>query len=296
VENNWGRWGNKDERGTLNLMTPATVLAAVGTVRTGEVFSLGGEISREGTLLYPGRSPVNHFMGVDGGDWASKPNGDNESRVEYADDYLATHTHNGTHIDALAHVWAGGRLYNGFSRNTVRSSGAKVCDIEKIRGIVARGVLLDLAAHAGIEHLSDGHIITPEELDDCARAQGVSLLPGDALLFRTGWQRVGRSDPERFHRSQPGIGVAAARHLAKQDLCLIGADNMGVERMPYGEPGVEALMPCHVILLRDYGIHLLEMLELDDLATRQRYEFLFTVAPLRIKGGVGSPINPLAVL
>lgn len=290
-ERNWGRWGPQDERGAANLMTPAQVKAAASMVRSGRVFSLSLPISARDVPVLPGRASPQHFMRRDGGDYAAGLT--RKGGFETTDDVVLLPTHAGTHIDALAHVADGGRLYNGYALSGVRSNGAAHCGIDKLPALVGRGVLLDLCALNGVGLLEPGYVITPEDLQACEERQSVSVAEGVVVLIRTGWLDVFRREgPQAFFGSEPGIGMAAAKWLAERDAAAIGADNYAVEVVPTedGRPG-----PVHRVLVRDCGIYLMEMLVLDELAAAGVGEFLFVAAPLPIAGGVGSPINPIAI-
>jgi kynurenine formamidase len=201
----------------------------------------------------------------------------------------------GTHLDALAHVWGEKGLYNGHSPNAVRSRGARVCGIENVKGVVTRGLLADVAAYRGEEWLSPSHLITPEEIE--GSLGGIEPQPGDALLIRTGWmdpRNVKVNGVEVFQKLQPGIGMEAVEWVAERDIVLVGSDNFGIEVLPPEDPSTA--MPVHVALLSELGVHMLELLQLDELAAANRREFLLVIAPLKIRGGINSPVNPLAVL
>lgn len=292
---NWGRWGERDERGAANLAGPAEVRDAARLVERGAVYPLGLEISSRRVLSHPGRPAPQHFMTLDGGDYAAGlelPGG-----MQYADDYLMTALHGSTHIDALAHAWTDGKLYNGHPASTVRSNGARRCGIDKLGALVTRGVLLDLAAHFGVPHLDPEYVVTDAELRDCALAQGVDFRPGDCILMRTGWQRVFDDAPAKYHASSPGIGRTAAGFLATADPCAVGSDTITVEvrRADGTYDGGSPALVVHPILIRDHGIYMIELLQLDRLAEDRVYEFLFVLAPLMIAGGTAGPVNPLAI-
>jgi len=288
---NWGRWGETDERGTANYVTPKLLTAAAGLVRRGKVYSLSLPIQSQAVPVAPRRGPPQHFMILDGGDYAAGLT--RKSGFQASDDYLALYTHGSTHIDALAHVWYDGTLYNGFSANTLRSTGAGKCGIDKLGHLVGRGVLLDFCRHRGETPLAGGTVLGPEDFAACAKAQGVELRQGDIVLMRTGWlASFDERDPAIFFRSEPGIGLAAGEWIGKQGFAAIGADNYAVEAIPT-ENGISA--PVHRRLLRDYGCSLMELMVLDRLAAEEVWEFMFVAAPLMITGGVGSPINPLAI-
>ena len=292
---NWGRWGPADERGAANLAGPTQAMAAAGLVRRGAVYPLGAEVSARRALGHPARPGPQHLMTVDGGDYAAglRLPGD----LQYAEDVLIAPLHGTTHVDALAHLWSDGSLYNGHPAHYVRSSGARRCGIENLGALVCRGVLLDLAADMGTGHLDGEHVVTETELRACVQRQGIELRPGDCILLRTGWPAMFDRDRTAYHRSSPGIGAAAARYLATQDPCAIGSDTIAVE-VCHGDgtyDGGEAAPVAHPILLRDHGIYMIEMLSLDRLAADGVHEFMFVLAPLMITGGTASPVNPVAI-
>jgi kynurenine formamidase len=297
---NWGRWGADDERGALNLLTPDVVVAAAGTVREGRVISLAmpirGSTSSAAPTTVPhlrGRPLPQHFMSVDGGDYCAgaRPVG---AGLSVADDALIVSPHGTTtHVDALAHMWTGDALYNGHPANRVRSYGATRCGIEKAAGIVARGVLFDVAALRGVPHLPADARIGADELAACA----VDVRPGDVAVIRTGWPTVFERDPAEYHSGQPGLSYDAGCWLAERDVTLVACDNAAISGLDAGGGAAEGLdEDLHLLFLWRHGIYLAELLWLEELAAAGRTEFLFVAAPLRIDGGTGSAINPLAVL
>lgn len=287
---NWNRWGAEDERGAANLLTPEIVLGAAAMVRTGDVVSLGLPLDVR-TLVPPGRRPLEHAMIRDGGDYAI--GGKVLGRSRYSDDLLIIGTHTGTHVDALAHVWYDEELYNGFGQDSVRSSGARRCGIDKLGPLVGRGVLLDVAGHVGEAALPVDFRIGEDTLDAVVAAAGVEVRTGDVVLVRTGWLGGHGNDEEAYFAGEPGLDEAGARWLAARDVAAIGCDNYAVEQIA---PGSRAGFPVHEILLRDHGVPLIEGVVLDELATRGPREFLFVAAPLPVRGGTASPVCPVAIL
>ena len=294
---NWGRWGDDDERGAANFASPEALLAALTIVHRGIVVPLSDEIRRDRVPVAPARTPATHLMSLDGGDFAAGYR-IHDSSHGVADDYLFMACQGTTHVDALGHLWYDEHLYNGFPATTVRSYGATRLGIENLGHLITRGVFLDVASHLGVAHLADTHTILPEELISCAAAAGVTVRTGDVVVIRTGWRTVFNSDPHRYAAAAPGIGIEAARWLAGQQVAAVGSDNMAVEvqtahdRFENGSVAPE----CHKLLIRDCGTYLIELLNLEDLATHGVAEFLFVAAPLKILGGSGSPLNPLAIL
>ena len=288
-EEAWGRWGSEDERGALNYIGNAEVLRAVKLARTGEVISLAQPLSPETPV--PGhRGPMQHFMQRDGGDYAA--GGKRPGGFQFAEDTVVMALQFGTHIDALCHAWHDDKLYNGFSSHGTRSTTrAARCGVEKMGPIVARGVLLNVLGDDG-KALAKGTPVTRERLQRSARHAGVTIERGDVVLIRTGWIETMLADPH-YYDGEPGIEVEAARWLADAGVAVIGSDNFAVEHIPFPQGTV---FPVHQLVIRGYGIALLEGLVLAPLATKGAVEFLFVAAPLPFVGGTGSPLVPVAIL
>lgn len=290
---NWGRWGPQDERGALNLLTPEAVLAATRLCKTGKVYSLSIPMGGQNVPVVGARQPPQRFTVFNAADhdyWADRGRDD---RPCIGEDFLTLSSHAVTHMDALSHVWADRKLYNGFSEDTVKTyRGAERCGIEKTRYIVGRAVMLDLPRYFGVEHLEPPRILTSAELLACAGRQGVEIRRGDILLVRTGWLTMFYKDKARWMGGQPGIGSDVCRLVKERDIAAVGSDNSTVEAVPW-EDGV--FLKSHLELIRNLGVPLLELLALDELAQDHVYECLLVVAPLVVKGAMGSPVNPIAI-
>ncbi len=285
----WGRWGANDERGALNRLTPQATLRGLATVRSGITVSLAVPLQAGKGPIAGRRTPLQHFMVRDGGDYAA---GLAERGFGFADDCVVMSTHGNTHLDALAHVWQDRRMWNGHPADLVTSRGARRCGIDRVGPVVTRGIVADLAA-AGGPCQDDGHAITPDELRGAVEATRCRPAPGDALLVRTGWLarwRAGEATELRW----AGLHPDCAGWIDDQGFVLVGADNIAVEAGPSRDPADAA--PLHVELIRNRGVYLMELLDLEELAGRGRPEFLLVVSPLPLVGGVGSPVNPVAVL
>ena len=291
VRRNWQRFGVDDERGALNLLESSEVVSAARFVRRGEVFPLAREIGRS-TPTPPIRPAPAHFMHRDGGDYP--PLRGVPPRTQFSDDSILLALHTATHIDALAHVWYGDEIFNGFAKETVTSRGAGRCGVEKLGPIVGRGVLLDVATLLGMESLPEERQVTVEDLERCLDVQNVTVQRGDIVLIRTGWWSAYAGLPHPTFEREPGPNLDAACWLAERDVAVVGADNFAFEALPSGVEG--SVFPVHELLLCDCGIPILEGLALDDLARQQVYEFMFVAAPLPIVGGTASPLNPLAII
>lgn len=283
------RWDKSDEAGARNLVDNAATMRGVACVRTGEVIPLS--ILIEGGTrgpASPGRMPVQHFMVRDGCDYA----GGLEERhgFGFTDDVIMLPTHGTTHIDALSHVLHDGCIYNGFPASTVTSRGASRCGIDKLSPIVTRGLFVDLAPP---DEAEPGFAITADQLAAGIARAGIHPEPGDALLVRTGWLAAWRAGRASALQSS-GLHHDCADWIVDCGFALVAADNVAVEVLPSRDP--DCAVPLHLRLLLENGIYLAELLDLEALAAAGRASFQLIVAPLRIKGGVGSPITPVAVL
>jgi kynurenine formamidase len=209
-----------------------------------------------------------------------------------AADALALGSHVGTHIDALCHFSCGGKLFGGVEAASVQScqQGFSAHAVDTVAPIVRRGVLLDVAGHAGVDALPADFEITPGHLDQIARAQGIGVERGDVVLLRTGWARYFH-DAARFVSEVrgPGPARAGAEWLSRHGVFAAGSDTMAFEKVP------DAAMPVHVHLLVESGIHIIECLNLEDLAAAGLWTFLLVAAPLKIRGATGAPVRPLAI-
>ena len=207
----------------------------------------------------------------------------------FANEQLVTSTHVGTHIDALGHFSRDGLLHGGCPADQVETAnGLTDMDAAKIPPLVCRGVLLDVAGHRGVDHLGPAEPITGGELEQVA--DGVSIVPGDAVLIRTGWARFW-SDPVRFNnagKGWPGPDDSGAHWLIDQGVVAAGSDTPAFECIP--SPGDSV----HALLLVDSGIYIIENLDLEALAAAGAREFTLVALPLPIVGATGSPIRPLA--
>lgn len=285
----WGRWGEDDEKGALNLVDKSIVQEAAQLVRQGRVISLAQPLSAK-TPVPKHRAGMQHFMGRDGGDYAA--GGQQPGGFQFSEDTVILPLHTGTHIDSLCHVWYGDQLYNGFSGNSIRSThGGARCGIDKMPPIVSRGVLLDLVK-LNDGPLPNGTEIGRNDLEAAARLDSVSIESGDVVLIRTGWleQNLDRTDVD--FNIEPGINVEAAEWLANAGVAVIGADNFAIEALPFP---ADQVFPVHQRLIRDFGIPLLEGVVLKDLALEEVGPFLFVAAPLPVMGGTGSPLTPVAI-
>ncbi|MDP3676630.1 MAG: cyclase family protein [Novosphingobium sp.] len=283
-----GRFGPADERGAANLVDGAATLRGIAAAGRGRVVTLAVPIaSNDRGAAAEMRAPPQHFMTRDGGDYAAGLA--ERAGYGFADDVIVLPTHGTTHIDALAHVWRDGIMYNGFSAATVTSRGAARCGIDKLGAIVTRALFVDFASD------DDGdptRAITSRDLQQKIAANGIVPEPGDALLVRTGWLKAWREGNADKHKTA-GLHHDCADWIVKSGIALVAADNIAVEVIPSRDP--QCAMPLHIAVTRDQGVYLAELLDLENLAGPAPACVMLVIAPLAIRGGVGSPITPVAI-
>jgi kynurenine formamidase len=301
--NNWGRWGELDERGTANLLTPERVAAAASLIKTGQVISCAIPLDSHGPV-HPTRSGVVHMYGYTGSDFvAGSLAGKDFPNFQGTDDYIFMPLQGSTQWDGLAHFFYKDTMFNGFWIGNVEAyAGARRGSIHQMKDtLVGRGVLLDIPRLKGLERLEKGYGITPADLDEAAEKQGVSVGEGDMLVIRTGHIPYFYSleDKSQFWTGgAPGITREVVQWLADKDIAALAMDNIAVEVEPHEEP-YEHVYPLHARLIRDLGLSLGEVWWLEELADAcaadGRYEFFLSAPPLNITNASGSPANPLAI-
>jgi kynurenine formamidase len=278
---NWGRWHHDGGRGALNHLTPARVVAAARLVRTGVTVTLSQTLCTEARIDCP--APADHHMTM----LANMDIG--SGSVRFAKDYVGVDYHNDghTHIDAFSHVAFDGSFFDGH---------AGAIDI-LANGLVGRGVLLDVPRVRGVPWLEPGEHVVPADLEAAERDHDVSVGTGDILLVRTGHtRRQAELEPWDTSSMKAGLHPTTASFLADRLVAALGSDGNS-DTAPSTTEGIG--FPMHVLAINAMGIHLLDYLQFEDLAREceqhGRWEFLFVVAPLRVRGGTGSPVNPIAV-
>jgi kynurenine formamidase len=284
---NWGRWGADDELGTLNLITPAVRKSAAALVEDGEAVSLALELNK--TADTNNTNPFEHKLshGTFGGHEVASD--------RYAVDY---HGFAHSHMDGLPHFVHDGKMYNGVPASVLQESGATRLGIENAwAGVFTRGVLVDMPWLKGVPWLEPGTAITIEDLEAWEKRTGVRVQSGDVLLVRTGrWQRIRDKGTWNFLEAAAGLHASVAPWLKARDVAVIGCDGVS-DVMPSGVEN--KVNPLHELVLVGLGMPILDNLDLDAVAAaaakRNRWTFLYVGAPLRIPGGTGSPLNPLAI-
>jgi kynurenine formamidase len=303
---NWGKWGPDDEVGSLNYLTAEQVMRGIASVRTGEVFTLQVQIGSERSEtdpVWPNRTSAVRTPMMDEGFFRRGDAPEPASGHRYADDKIDMFLQGSTQYDALGHLWYDGRIWNGYDAATTIGSlkKASVLPIAE-RGVVGRGVLIDMARHRGKRTLERAETFTHLDLLDAARAQGTEIEPRDILLIRTGWMGHFYEVPNsEFYADWNEPGLTYSRELVEwfqaMEIPNLVTDTIANEQSYDPETGIE--MRLHCALMRNLGIAMTEICWLDDLAEAcardGRWTFLYTAAPLKVVGASGAPVNPVVI-
>lgn len=293
---NWGRWGDDDEIGTLNFVTPGKRVQAAQLVKTGKAFDLGMPFDKDGPFKAGGfrTNPV-HIMTLLPSDTARSADG-----LISADDMIITGLQAATQWDGLAHAGYGGKFYNNVPAAAVNNFlGASRNSFHKaVDRLISRGVLLDIARLKGVDRLPDSYEITESDLLAAEERQGVRVTSGDIVLLRTGsYQWFLEGDRERFLGNAPGPGLDTCQWLYEREVAALAVDNHSGEVWPSPVPG--ATIPFHQVVIRDMGLTLGEMFNLEELAADCEadgvWEFLFCGPGLKVTNSAGSPITPIVL-
>jgi kynurenine formamidase len=280
------RWGADDQRGAANLITPAKVLEAKNLMTRGTVFQLGrvyeAAMPMFGTRHFSLRIPQTYG-----------PLGSN--RTMYHDEIVSAEIGQvGTQFDGLGHIGVGDLFYNGNDRGEFsKGDGLTKLGVENVGPLVTRGVLVDVAAFRGVARLDGGYEITLADLRGALERERMEVGSGDVVIVHTGWGSLWGVDNAAFAASAPGVGLEAAQYLVDRGVVLVGSDTWATEVVP--NPNPELAFPVHQLLIPRNGIYIFENLLTEELARERVYEFAFFFAPLKLKGGTGSPGNPLAI-
>jgi kynurenine formamidase len=303
---NWGRWGDDDRIGTLNLITDDAVKVTAATIETGHRVQLAIDLKNDGVQIgsIPTRINPIHVMGTIDHPDLGDPDG-NAMVPHFSDDMVTMGLQAGTHWDGLSHVSYNRTLYNGVPSSTITArGGAEVLGIEHVRGLVGRGVLLDVPGSKGLERLADAHEITGADLDEAAQWAGVEIMPGDIVLIRTGRLQLyfdvsamAYTAGESMTGESPGPGLDAVRWFRRNDVAAVANDTYIFEVFP--GPDWDNALAVHCLTIVDMGLTQGQNWNLEELATvcaeHKRYEFFLSANPEPFVGGTGSPVSPVAV-
>jgi kynurenine formamidase len=291
-------WGKHDELGRLNMMTPQRQAQVMSQIDAHRIFDLS----------------VEYFVGMPSWQAAGDPHyqiwmthtprgavidnvldmGETVNRhVSYSGSAFSMYTHTGTHIDTLSHFGLDGEIYNHFSADeNLGDKGWNRSGAETIPPLIARGVLIDLPKAKGLSMLPDNYRVTEADIKQALVQQHVTLQPGDIVLLRTG-RMQNYAQSAKYMANSPGLGIAAATYLAKEaEAMVVGADNLSFEAFPSEVEG--NYVPVHTYLLTQMGVPIMELVNLEELAEAQVYEFAFIGGSLKLRGADAAPLRPIA--
>jgi kynurenine formamidase len=300
---NWGKWGPDDEVGALNYLTAAEVLRGVQHIKSGAVFTLQRLIGDpKGDPVWPGRSPAEKTMVLDESSWDGADAPQFPGGLHYADDKIVAFLQGSTQYDALGHVWYGGQIWNGYdARTTVGGlDKASVAPIAE-RGVAGRGILLDMARFRGKDNLDKAETFTHEDLMACAESQGVTIEKHDILIIRTNFLKLFFEQGEAFYEGfcEPGLVYSPELVSWFQDMEVPNLVTDTIANEVTTDPNTGAALPLHCALMRNLGVTLTEICDLEKLAAScaedGQYTFFYVAAPLKVNQASGSPVNPVAI-
>ncbi len=286
------KWGPKDEIGAANLITPDSVLAASKLVKTGKTYHLGIVVDSKTPAFAPRSMSVTVLQ----------PNqiqtkGLGPTNLTYNDDMFTGWLGIGPQIDGLGHIGINHTYYNGLKNSDIgKVTGLTKLGIEKIPPMVARGVVIDMAAHYGVDIVKEGTAYTKDDIVAAAKKQGVEIKKGDVVLFHSGWLNLlegEKPDTKRYVSTEPGLGKTGAEYLAEIGVVAIGADTWGLEAVPF--PKGTGVFEVHQILIAKNGIYILENMDSRALVKDKVKEFMFVLGAARLRGAVQMIINPIAI-
>ena len=282
-------WGADDQIGAANRITEMSVLAAAKLVKTGKTYSLGLTIDAD----TPAFAPRSLSLTV------VQPNQQEGARpfynMTYNDDIFSGWLGIGSQIDGLGHLGENGVYYNcNHAKNFSALGGLTKLGIENVPPIVTRGIVLDIAAHYGVDHLKAGQYFSVEDVKAVEKSQETPIREGDVVLFHTGWtDAMLESDPVAWATAEPGQSEGVAAYMASKKVVAVGADTWGVDVIP---PQVaERPYQGHVVYLKENGIYILEAMNTGPLVRDGAYEFLFVLGQAKVRGAVQMIINPIAI-
>ncbi|MGI8835707.1 MAG: cyclase family protein [Pyrinomonadaceae bacterium] len=284
------KFGPSDQIGNLNYVTPAKTLAASKLVTRGKAYRLGIETNKN-TPAYGTRTFA--IMVLQPGQAGGATLGPTKST--YNDDIITGWVGIGSQIDGFGHAGINNLYFNcNKAADFAMADGLKKLGIENVPAVATRGVLLDMAGYFGVDIVKEGTAFNRAEIEGAMKRQGIQAIErGDVVLFYTGWLKLIGKDNKRFISVNPGLGRDGARYLASLEVAMIGADTSNFEVLPFEKDA--GIFEVHQILLALNGIHILENMNTEEMVRDQAWEFLFTLGPPRITGGVQAIINPIAI-
>jgi kynurenine formamidase len=284
------KFGPDDQIGNVNYITAAKTLAASKLVTKGRTYRLGVETNKD-TPAYGTRTF--NIIVLQPGQAGGATIGPN--KMSYNDDIINGWVGVGSQIDGFGHLGIDGLYFNcNKAIDFAAPDGLKKLGIEKVPAIATRGVLLDMAGYFKTDIVKEGTAFNRAEIEGAMKKQGIRAIEqGDVVLFYTGWQKLSGKDNKRFVSVNPGLGREGARYLASLGVAMVGSDTPNFEVVPFEKDA--GVFEVHQILLALNGIHILENMNTEEMVQDQAWEFLFTLGPARITGGVQAIINPIAI-
>ena len=284
------KFGATDQIGNVNLITPEKTLAATKLVTKGKAYRLAIETNKD-TPAYPPRTFAVTIVqpGQNGG--ASL----GPTKTTYNDDIINGWAGVGSQLDGLGHIGIDNLYYNcNRSNDFAATDGLKKLGVENVPAIATRGVLLDMSAYFNSDIVKEGTAFNRAEIEGAMKRQGIkSIEKGDVVLFYTGWLKLLGKDNKRFGSAAPGLGRDGAKYLASLGVAIVGSDTWSFEVVPFEKDA--GVFEVHQILIPLNGIHILENINTEEMVKDQAWEFLFTLGPARITGGVQAIVNPIAI-
>ena len=301
---NWGKWGPDDEVGALNYLGAEQVLEAVRLVRSGKVFTLQVPMGNPGgDPVWPGRRGSERYQILDEGHWICGKGPAFAGGLHYADDAMSAYLQGSTQYDALGHVWYDGKLYNGYDANSTIGGMAKA-SVQPIaeKGVVGRGILIDMARHRKKAALDKGETFTHEDLRVAAKAQGLEIRKRDILVIRTGFVETFFSGGSvKFYDGfvEPGLTYSPELVNWFRDMEIPNLVTDTIANEVTADPVSGVALPLHCALMRNLGVAFTEICDLAklgaDCAADGQWDFLYVAAPLKVVNGTGAPVNPVVI-
>jgi kynurenine formamidase len=292
-------FGPDDEIGMLNVLTPDLRRSIINEADAATVFDLSVDFFMGMPVWQEFGDPpfqicLTHTPAGTGVDFREGLGPEPTGGISYTGDAVSFYTHCGTHIDALCHWGYHGEIWNHFTAEVhLGSRHWHRAGADRQPPIVARGVLIDVAAAKGVPCLPDSYGITADDIHETLRRQKTQLRVGDVPLIRTG-RMTAWPDPQGYLANSPGITMDAAKLLAESGAALIGADNVALEKVP-ADPEEPSWTPVHTYLIAECGVAILEIADLEAISQEQIYEFAFVAATIRVRGATGAPVRPIAM-
>jgi kynurenine formamidase len=289
AEEKWypSKYGPDDELGALNLVTPAKSKAALKLIKKYKVYDLGMEYY-DGFPAFPPRYWKTWVL------YHGLRNPLGVNKVTYLEEVINVSLGISTQIDGLAHIGIGDLFYNGNNwKDFAPPTGLKKLGVEKIPPVVTRGLLVDMTAWKGKDMMLEGEVIAVEDIEGFLGKHGLKVEPGDVVLFYTGWSKLLKTDPTRFGKAEPGLGVKGAQYLVDEGAAMVGADTWALEVLP-GEVK-DQIFPVHQVLIPKGGVYILENFELSELAKDKVYEFCIIMTHPKMRGMIQAILQPIAI-